>query len=833
MVRTVIIFFLLCFILAPQYTFGQKKGKEISTEDVEEYKERVKQLVSFLEFALNTIGDPASTTREKETIINQSYLKAFRDSKVIIEDDLDDNRAMVTNKNVQAYLKDIDFFFRRVHIEFDIQEIEYLVNDQGRDYFKVTLNRVLNGITLNHDTVRSVKKRFIEINLNEAQKDLKIASIYTTRLSEREEMVSWWNNLSPDWRAIFKKEIGAYDSVDFRMILQISKIEKIDVANNKRINSLEALSKLTELKELNVSNTMVNSLLPLRNLTRLRKLDVSNTPITDLEPLKYSISLTELYCNNTQISSLAFLENLQSLEVLSFASNSITDIEPIKNLQNLVSIDFSETMISSLDAIDSLYNLKNINIARTYVVTLDALKDLRKLERLDFAGSQVRSVEPLQSLPNLKVVICNNTPLNSLEPLNNNPQLERIYCDNTLVTRNQANLFMTVNPHVLVIFKSDLLKSWWAELSDAWKEIFIKQVGVSKNPDKEELARIAKVNTIDISGNGQIDDLSPLSILENLKSLSFANTGISDLTPLRELDKLEHINCSFNPIESIEALAYLRNIKVLNVEKTQVSSLSPLSYHDDLEMLYCDDTPIEIDHLLEFAENNHSLLMIYKTDSLISWWNDLDEEWIHIFSKHLRSLNLTASAYENQATGIVTSNDIPSREDLHRIVNLQLVSIQNNPRIVNVEPLSQLRNLRSLQLVNTQVTDLSPIRKLVKLRTLDISFNPIRDLSALKGLTKIVYLNIANTPVASLDPISGMKEMEEIDCSGTYVKNINALAGMHQLKILNFSNTGVRSFASVEYHEHLTRMSCFNTRISPRRVERFKRNRPNVDVRFY
>jgi Leucine-rich repeat (LRR) protein len=833
MMKTVIVFSLLGFILSTNRSFGQIKGKEISAVEVEEYKEKIKQLISFLEFALNAIGDPNSTTREKETIINQSYLKAFRDSKVIIEDDLVENRTMVTNKNVQAYLKDIDFFFKEVRIEFDIQDIEYLVNDQGRDYFKVTMNRLLNGITLNYDTVVTVRQRFIEVNVDEAQQDLKIASIYTTRLSEKDELISWWYSLPLEWKAVFKKEIGAYDSLDFSSIQQVTKLEKIDVSNNKRITNLEAIGKLNDLRDLNVSNTPIDNLLPLRNLTRLRKLDISNTQVNDLEPLKYSVSLAELYCDNVQITSVEFLENLQSLEVLHCATNSISDIEPIKNLQNLRSLDFSETLINTLDVMESLPNIRYLNVARTFIDSLDPLKNLRRLEKLDFSGSQVRSVDPLKDLPNLKMLICNNTPLNSIEILNDNPSLERIYCDNTLVTRNQANLFMSMNPHVLVIFKSDLLKSWWAGLSDTWKNVFIKQVGVAEDPDKEELARIAKVNSIDISGNQEIENLEPLSILENLKSISFANTGIENLSPLQELDKLEYIDCSFNPINNLSTLSFLRHLKVLNIENTEVDDLSPLSFHDEMQFLYCDDTPIEHQKIMDFAAKYPSLLMIYKTDSLISWWNDLDEEWIRIFNRHLKSLAMTASISDYQVKGHDHGENIPSREDLHRIANLQIVSIQNNSRITHLQPISQLINLRNLQVVNTLVSDLTPISKLNKLKSLDISYNPITDISPLRGLSHIVHLNLANTPVASLDAVIEMKDLEEIDCSGTQIRNLNPLARMHQLKLLNFSNTNVRTIAPIEYHTNLERVSCFNTRLSPRRVERFRKSRPNVDVRFY
>ena len=86
----------------------------LSEEDIAAYKKQAAQMVSFMEFAFNTLGSSKSEYKDKDIIINQSFLKFFKDAKVQIEDDLVEQRDVVTNKDVQAYLKDIDFFFNEV-----------------------------------------------------------------------------------------------------------------------------------------------------------------------------------------------------------------------------------------------------------------------------------------------------------------------------------------------------------------------------------------------------------------------------------------------------------------------------------------------------------------------------------------------------------------------------------------------------------------------------------------------------------------------------------------------------------------------------------------------
>src|SRR5262245_48097220 len=84
------------------------------TED----EKKVRDLVAFFQFMLNTLGGKQTSTRDKDVMITESYAKIFRDDKVQIEDDLDTDRKVITNKDVVAYLKDVDYFFNDVKFEF-------------------------------------------------------------------------------------------------------------------------------------------------------------------------------------------------------------------------------------------------------------------------------------------------------------------------------------------------------------------------------------------------------------------------------------------------------------------------------------------------------------------------------------------------------------------------------------------------------------------------------------------------------------------------------------------------------------------------------------------
>ena len=176
-------------------TFGSYAQK-LSKEETARYEAEINAMVTYLEETLNFIGDSTTSAQEKGIVFTESWNKIFIDDKVQVEDDLDVNRKTPINKDVQAYLKDIDFFFKWVTFKYDVQSIANNTRDDGSIYFKVTLSRHMTAHTINNEHIDDIRNRFIEINLDNQNSSLKIASIYTSKINEKETLRNWWNSLS-------------------------------------------------------------------------------------------------------------------------------------------------------------------------------------------------------------------------------------------------------------------------------------------------------------------------------------------------------------------------------------------------------------------------------------------------------------------------------------------------------------------------------------------------------------------------------------------------------------------------------------------------------------
>ncbi len=852
---------------------GRVSAQEtLSAEEIGRYGQEARKLVSFLEFTFNTLGDPEVPVREKDVIINQSYAKMFESPEVQIEDDLDENRDVPVNKDVQAYLKDIDFFFREVDFKFTIEDIEHQINEKNQLFFKVTLNRNLQGITISGDTVNSNRIRYIEINLDDADQDLQIASIYTTKLNEKEELRKWWFDLPLVWRNILGDQIVLGDTLrmsdvlwyndslarfDFlvrwkmsrdtlsieasdtmylalsdtglisaslldRQLKRITAIDTLNVAGRSEIISLEPLAQLSELRRVDCSHTLVASLMPLRNITNLEYLNCSHTAVSDLDALRYSTKLQELIIDGTLIKDIGPTANFVKLEKFHFNQTVVDTIEALASLENLKDLEMASTPISGLNPLRELTGLERLDFSETEVMNIEPLSGLSNIYFLKFERTDVHDLQPLRDMMSLHFLFINHTRVHDLSPLSGLPELNKIYCDRSAVTRAEAIEFMEQNPQVLVIYGSADLSTWWKKLPAAWKDVFDEMVQHAGDPTREELHQITRIKELNISGNEAISSLEPLSSLPMLVELNCQGTSVPDLEPLASLADLTYLNFSATPVSSLAPLERLSKLRVLNFDNTGVNDLSPIMQLPDLEKVYCDYTAVPEDQVIGMMKENPDCLVVYQTPELESWWENLPPVWQLLGERFIGS--------ENQL----------NREQLQQIVNLRTVDLNDIPgmaqrslEIVSLEPIRKMILLEELRFTNTRISSLEPLRSHNSLRVLIAPNNPIETLNPLSEVKHLEVLDVQNTPIENLEFLATLDGLNKLNCSGTQIRKLYGLEYLHSLTELNCYNTDIRNLKYIEDLPALQLVRCYNTRISERRIKKFREARPQVEVVYY
>jgi Leucine-rich repeat (LRR) protein len=793
-----------------------QKAKPVTKADASSHEEQVRDMVAFLEYLLNTVGSGATPARDKDVVVTESYTRIFRDHKVQVEDDLDESRSVITNKDVVAYLKDVNFFFKDVKFEFTIDNIREQSSSSSQIVYRVSLTRNLKGITSEGKPVNTTMPRFIEVNYIPASQDLKIVSMYTRVIDEKAALLSWWNELSFEWQTIFKGKLPGgemQEALQLQDIRTIAAIEALDLSYNPYLQNFAPLTQLVNLRSLNLARTHISDLAPIRNLTELTELNLSGTSVKNLDALRYADKLEKLDISHTLIADLSIVQKFTELRHLNISGTPVVDLAPLANHEALTQLELSGCKVSNLEPITSISSLKELNISNTSISHLNNLSGLKGLTVLLIDSTSVSDITPLGGLDNLQVLSLNHTPVSSLDPLKGHTRLEKVYCDHTRITRTQAEAFMSAKPRLLVIFDSKDLKNWWDALPEVWQAILSQAAASTGSPGKEELAKISLLDSINIAGRNSIADLSPLQMLQKLRVLIASKTGVTDLSPLAGHREIHTLDISHTEVRDISMLKSFGKLKTFMADNSKIQDIDALSEVRSLEILYADNTAINEFQVQVFLEKNPECLVVYKSNILERWWSELSENWQEVFLQ------------------LVPLREQHRREDLHILVELKTVQFADS-RVSSLTALHAFVRLKTLHFSNTAITDLSPLIVLPSITVLQVANNPIRSIDPIKHLVNLTTLDISNTAVSDLRALAHLVKLKHFNCSGTPVNRLNPLEKLDQLEYLDCSNTRVSRLDPV-YAVPLRTLTCYNTGISKRSIENFRKVNPYCQVVYY
>ena len=829
-------------LLSCQGIFAQKSN--LSKADIEEYSKQIRTMVKYLEETFSFIGNPENTAQEKDIIFRESYAKIFQDDEVQIEDDLDDSRSTSINKDVQAYLKDIDFFFKDATFTLKVDDIKPQTNEKGQTYFKVTMMRTIVGHNVVGDSVNNSLKRFMEVNVDPSKKDLKIASIYTTKLNETEELRTWWNRMPAAWKAFFGDNQYIFDSIELENVIHIfrdsivvvddslvestiacnmpvlydkltgfTKITDVDISLNTMISSLDPLYELSDLQNLDCSGTSVEDISPIRNLNKINKLDISNTAVTNISDLRYTNNIKIFRADNAHLDNIEIIGLYHQLTNLSIIGTDVSDISVLGNCEQLIDLDISGTKVSSLDSVELPQSLRFLNISNTEISDLSPIAGLENLQVLIIDNTLVTDLSPLANMNKLNELMCRNTEVSDIMPLKDLPLLVRIYCDNTLIDSEKAESFRNVNRRTMVIYETKALQDWWDRLHVSWKKTFAIQNGTDINPSPEELHTIISMKSLTLESH--FLDAMPIERLTNLESLNIEGTKIIDLKPLHGLHNLKYLNLRNTKVSDLSPLANLANLVEINIENTNVSNLEPLANMPNLTKVYAENSKVDSEAVFKLKSAQPGVTVIYQSDELRVWWNTLDNSWREVFR------------------GIVDIDANPKAEQLQSIADIEEINVDTRIMITTLEPLTKLMFLKKLKISDNHITDLSPLSELRVLEELRIDGNAINDLTPIKGLTSLEVLSIANTSVVDINALENLTKLRIVNIENTGIKNIKVLSNCNSLEELNIANSNVKSLSPVEKIGSLRYIKAFNSKVKTKEIDSLRKKRPDLNILYH
>lgn len=788
----------------------------------ERWSADIRRMIDWYSYALNILGSDSAFASDKETLVQESYRRIFRDAKVLIEDDLIENRREVTNKEVQAYLRDVDFFFKRVEFQHTVGRIERKTNQLGRPYFFVETQRTLKAIDLDGKPIENIASRFFEIELDEHRQVLFIVSVYTSRKGLEEDLLQWWQNLSLPWKSFvssgiplpentgYLSDILAFDSLAVpgnRYTVSGQKIhlesswlaselqrvlstDSLDLSQKKWIADLSPLAQFSRLKWLSLSGCSFSDLTPLRNLNQLDYLDLSYSQVQNLDPLRF----------------------LDGLEKINLGHSLISDANEINRLVGLKFADLTACPILDLKNIQLSGNLQHFILDSTQVKDATALAGFPNLSILSLNHCPIADIRALASLPSLSRVYLETTPISSILPLAGAKKLNYVFCDGSSLSQKEAQAFRQAAPHITLVFGTTEIKRWWKGLPMDLKTALDSKIRDWSPGSKEFLQALVRLDSLSYFQKDSFD-LSVLKPLSELRHLDLKSCKLNEVDVLSGFKNLEFLDVSETGLTHINWVSSLAQLKVLRAEKNRISDASALAGLNNLTQVRLDGNLLPYESTLALAHSHPEWNMLWHSAWLTLRWEELDTLW----AKTLK----------------IKYPDLPEPEALHRLEHSTTLEKPNLSGLKGPGPAPFMPFLENLFLAEAGLQDLGFIAPLRNLKTLDISGNPISSLLLLNGLTHLNVLKASATLIEKLDAVPTFSALVRLELASGPLESLEGIDRFPLLRHLDVSGSKVRRLKPLEVLLSLNTLKVFNTKVTPREAASFQKQFPECEVLHY
>ena len=433
------------------------------------------------------------------------------------------------------------------------------------------------------------------------------------------------------------------------------------------------------------------------SMQELERLSASGRGIADIKGLEFARNLGHLHLGDegNYVVDLSPLATLTALMHLDVGGNQVADLRPLATLTNLTLLSLWNNRVTDVSPLGSLTSLTYLNLANNRVRDLSPLANLKSLEVLDLFDNAVEDVVPLAGLENLKELTLTDNRVVDLSPLTGLTELRTV-----LLKGNPIRDFTPLSGLNLTDLKYDAVSdsAGQARSSEAWmpdpalRAAIRGEIGLL--PDipltKKKMLRLDYLYAHDKG----ILDITGLEFATNLRELHLSHNPITDLRPLSNLTQLVGLHLWHVPVHptdlDLRPLVNLINLEMLSLEGNWISDIRPLMGLKKLRRLHLSNNQIE-------------------DVSPLAGLTELWQLWLE--RNPIRDLTPLSG------------------------LNLTDLNISNNPlKVSDIGPLAALKELRTLDLLNSGISDIRPLSGLTELQTLLLKGNPIRDLTPLSGL---------------------------------------------------------------------------------------------------
>ena len=514
----------------------------------------------------------------------------------------------------------------------EISDVSPLKDLTGLKYLYISHNNISDISSLknlaNLESFDFAVNKITDMSIVENFKNLKLLDIYSNKISN----INYIKELEK--LTYFRADSNNIENIDALKNLKL--LEDLDLGNNK-LKDTSVLNGLINLKKLSLKGNNIENL-NLNKLINLDDLNIENNKISDISFLKNSTKLANLNLKKNNIENIDNVSGLTKLTYLNLSDNLISNVEPLKSLTKLSSLYLSNNKISDISSLKNLNELSSVKLDGNKIKDFSSINDKKGIfekiihnQNVDLGNVEVSEktfeidnvfvgLEKIAKGGNIKVsteaegvtVTLESGKLNfsltdkAMENIKEGLKLtvkfkfenEMDYENNPTVLNLNVNLVKPAKKYVeiedaklLKVINKNLGKNRadnqkvTVEEMESLTElsIFLKEDGSADFSESAKYSILGKPTSLKGTKDFKfavtrgMKSIKGLEYGKNLKKLKLNENEISDISPLKNLTKLEYLEIQRNRIVDVNPLKNLTNLKFLKLYNNLIEDIAPLS----------------------------------------------------------------------------------------------------------------------------------------------------------------------------------------------------------------------------------------------------------------
>ena len=263
---------------------------------------------------------------------------------------------------------------------------------------------------------------------------------------------------------------------------------------------------------------------------------------------------------------------------------------------------------------------------------------------------------------------------------------------------------------------------------------------------------------------------------------------ISDIGPLSALTNLYFLDVSDNLVADVAPIAGLTKLESLFVNKNLIKDYSPLSEVAS-DMSDRDFEPVAAPQAIEFNDSvlerrvreqlgiPEGGITIAETEAVTEL--SLGNAWQETIPDDIKIRDISALKYfPNLLKLELWFNSIDRVEALRALPNLGILDLNGNP-IYDITPIASCTNLKVLNISGTGTNNISALAGLTQLESLNLSYMPnLGNIEPVSNLTNLKELRLESLNVP-LEPLANLTNLTTLYICQPTDKDLAPLAGIY------------------------------------------------------